>query len=338
MRHAPLISLVVMLVVGIGWQVALNRSYDQGRKTAAARHPAVFPVVPVPDPPAPVASSTEEVEKRLGPFSLAGNNYVVVLRQKPRTPGKAQLTGETVTSMEIRDSNEAVLYKRTFRTQFDPDVYSVAWYVSAHLMTRGTGTGLMLNYSVDGAPSAPTPEETTWWQLFGVVDGVLRPFSGPLAVEGDLLDSHQETFDFRVWAHHASLIFPVRVDWTQGKLLPDQDCPVRPCEFKAIPKEFGHRGDLTFVRLCPNPEKCESPERVVVTRNSMLEVLACHAPVQWKEGDVSAQPANANTPIGDEGKIRVPENAVWFKMRIDGREGWVHDKGDLMNIGMIFAE
>jgi hypothetical protein len=343
MRHLPIISLVVMVLVAISWQLALNRSYDQGKKAAANQRRAVFRVEPVPAPPEPprppqVASASEEAQERLGPFSLAGNDYVVVLQQKPRAPGTTQETGKTVVSLEIRDSHGAVLYKRAFRSQAEKETYSDAWYVTAHLMPRGGGTGLMLNYSVDRKPPAPTPEETTWWQLFGVVDGMLRPFTAPLAVQGDLLDSHVETFDFKVWAHHASLIFPARVDWAKGKLLPDQNCEITPCQFRAIAKDPGDRRDLTFVHLCPNPEKCGSPQGFVVKKDSDVEVLACYAPVRWKEGNVSGPSGQDSGVIPGAGEISVPKDAVWLKMRIDGKEGWVQDEKDFMSLGMIYEQ
>jgi hypothetical protein len=332
MRHLPLISFILMVLVAIGWQFELNRSYEQGRQVAVARKNAVFPVIPVPAPaasPPPVVSSPPETEKRLGPFSINGNNYVVVLRQEPQSRG-----GQTVSAMEIRDSRDTLLYKRSFRSQPDRVSHSESWYVSAHLMTRGNGTGLMVNYSRDGEPSAH--EETTWWQLFGVVDGVLRPFTGPLAVQGDLLDSHFDNFDFRVWAHYASLIFPVRVDWAEGKMLPEQNCETIPCQFKVIPKEPGYRGDLTFVRLCPDPEKCQSPERVLVKNDSNIEIASCSALVRWNPGNVLDQSSEGKSAMDGEAGITVPGDAVWLKMRIDGKEGWVHDEEDFMRIGMIF--
>ena len=340
MKHLPIISLIVIVLVGIGWQLALNRSYNRGKKMAANERRASFPVKPVPatpEPPAPVASA-DEVEQRLGPFSLAGNSYVVVLRQKPSGPEGTQERGKSVVSMEIRDSNEAVLYKRAFSSQAENDGHADAWYVTAHLMPRGSGTGLMLNYSLQRKPSSPTPEEITWWQLFGVVGGMLRPFTGPLAVQGDLLDSHLETLDFKIWAHHASLIFPVRVDWAQGKLLPNQDCEITPCQFRAIPKNPGDRRDLTFVGLCPNPDKCERPQGLVVKKDSDIEVLACYAPVRWKEGNVSSPSGQDNGLIAGAGDISVPKGAVWLKMRIDGKEGWVHNDEDFMKLGMIFEQ
>jgi hypothetical protein len=330
MRHLPLISFILMVLVAIGWQYELNRSYEQGRQVAIARKKAIFPVVPVPPAPPvpqPVVSSPAETEKRLGPFSINGNNYVVVLR------GATQETGQAVAAMEIRDSRETVLYKRAFHSQSD---HSESWYVSAHLMTRGSGTGLMVNYSKGGEPSGR--EETTWWQLFGIVDGVFRPFTGPLAVQGDLLDSHLDTFDFRVWAHYASLIFPVRVDWAEGKMAPEQNCETNPCQFKVIPREPGYRGALTFVRVCPDPEKCQSPERVIVKKDSNIEIVSCSAPVRWKPGNVSDQSSEGKSTLNGEAGITVPGDAVWLKMIIDGKEGWVHDEEDFMRLGMIFEQ
>jgi hypothetical protein len=97
-----------MVLVAINWELALNRSYDRSKNMAANQRRATFPVEPVPatpeppQPPGPVASATEEVEQRLGPFSLAGNSYVVVLRQKPSAPGATQETGKTVVSMGFK--------------------------------------------------------------------------------------------------------------------------------------------------------------------------------------------------------------------------------------------
>ena len=47
----------------------------------------------------------------------------------------------------------------------------------------------MLNYSVEHKPSAATPEETTWWQLFSD-DGPALCFASPILV----IDEQRETF------------------------------------------------------------------------------------------------------------------------------------------------
>jgi len=88
-------------------------------------------------------------------------------------------------------------------------------------MTRDGGTGLMLNYSVDAEPSAPTPTETPWWQLFGVLNGTFRPFTGPLAVQGIFWIRTGTPFDFRVWAQPFEADISGARRWTQGKLLPE---------------------------------------------------------------------------------------------------------------------
>ena len=65
---------------------------------------------------------------------------------------------------------------------------------------------------------------TNWYLLFGVVNGDLKAFGEPMSVEGELLDSQSGFLDFKVWAHHFRIVFPIRVDWAAGKLLPAHDC------------------------------------------------------------------------------------------------------------------
>jgi hypothetical protein len=240
--------------------------------------------------------------------------------------------------MEIRDSGGSAVYKRAFPLQAETDTFSDAWDVAAKVINNGNGTGLLINYSLDAEPSDTTPEETTWWQLFGVVNGEFRPFSGPLAVEGDLVDLHSGTLDFRVWAHRASVIFPLRIDWMQGRLIPERNCVVLPCEFKAIPKEVSYREDLTFVRLCAAPDQCGNRERVIVKKESSVEVLLCRVPVHWKEGNANGPSPDNKDAMNDAGEITVPEQDLWVKVRIDGKEGWLHDEEDFMSLGMVFEQ
>ena len=110
-------------------------------------------------------------EERLGPFSIAGRDYSVLLRKKKRRPGSTQESGETVVAMEIQDATGAILYQRTFPYQEETEDFSDAWFVSAGLLTGANGSGLLVNFSEDSEPSAPEPEPTESWQVFGVVNG-----------------------------------------------------------------------------------------------------------------------------------------------------------------------
>jgi hypothetical protein len=58
--------------------------------------------------------STEDTEQHLGPFSIRGQNFSVVLHEK-RLPGASDPRfAQTLSTLEIRDEKEAVLYEKTF--------------------------------------------------------------------------------------------------------------------------------------------------------------------------------------------------------------------------------
>ena len=112
-----------------------------------------------------VGEATAETEQRLGPFSVAGKDYRIMLRKKKRQPGPTQETGDTVVAMEIRDAADTILYQRTFPHQSAVE-FSDAWFVSAGVLTGTNGTGLLVSYDLDSEPSAPEPESSEWYQVF----------------------------------------------------------------------------------------------------------------------------------------------------------------------------
>jgi hypothetical protein len=228
MKRASLVLLCVLAftLVTLFWRVVRTRSNQPGgQPRPIARKVKLLPPDP-PDDSAPRAASLTEAaqnesQERLGPFSLAGKDYSVLLRKKKRQPGSTQESGETVVVMEIQDATGAIEYQRTFPSQAEIQGFSDAWFASAAILTGRSGSGLLVNYSADSEPSAPEPEPTEWWQVFGVVNGKLRPFSGPISVQGGLvsseklktgyttagpLDAQSDALEFRVWAHHFRLI------------------------------------------------------------------------------------------------------------------------------------
>ncbi|HEX2713159.1 MAG TPA: hypothetical protein VHM88_13250, partial [Candidatus Acidoferrales bacterium] len=245
--------LVAALVGVVCWRSVRTRTGDfrQAAQPPPAQQSALQRVglSPASDPqqagPPPAPAQKGETERQLGPFSLAGRNYVVVLREKKVRPGAADETGDTVGSMEIRDAAGTVLYRRTFPYQTENEEFSDRWSVWAKPLIGAHGSGLLVRYAFDSEPSAPEPESTGSWQVFGVVNGRFKPFSAPITVQGGLLpnpstaniyldkeihtagafDEHSDLLGFRVWARHFRLIFPVQVDWLQGRL-----APVVPCE------------------------------------------------------------------------------------------------------------
>jgi hypothetical protein len=300
-------------------------------------------------------------EERLGPFSIAGRDYSVLLRKRKRRPGPTQESGETVVAIEIQDATRTILYHRTFPYQEETEDFSDAWFVSAGLLTGANGSGLLVNYSEDSEPSSPEPEPTESWQVFGVVNGKLRPFSGPISVQGGLvsskemkkgyktagpLDSQSDALEFRVWAHHFRLIYPVRVDWGQGKLSPAHPCEKAAmsgsnaaCQYKVEQEDLSNRDEATFVRFCPIPaQKCDKPERVLVKKDSKVEMVVGQADVTWSEGVAAGPSGDPQKPMDDEGGIGVAEDDVWLKLRVDGKEGWMNSVEDFTVLSLPFEQ
>lgn len=284
------------------------------------------------------APSKVEEGHQLGPFVVDGNSYVVSLDEKPRCPGSTQEAGNTVVKMEIRDSTGAEQYQRTFPAQAECEEFSDAWLVSARILNGKSGSGLLITYEGYSEPSAPTPENSAWWQFFGVVNGALKPFSGPISVQGELLpnESPSDVLRFKVWAHHFRMIFPVEVNWMDGSISPSLQCDS--CQYNVLPEDLSGRQELTFVRLCPVAEpKCDRPERTLAKKDSTIDLLAAQADVHWTAG-LLANPSNdPQNPMGDQGEITV-SNEVWLKIRIDGKEGWIHDEEDFTTLSFPFEQ
>jgi hypothetical protein len=348
---------VFLATVGVlGLRVARVRAQRQSHATSVQ---AASPLSASPQnstaqaEPAPVQASA--TPKRLGPFSIGGQNYTVDLETK--TIQSSDENGETVTAMEIRDAAGAVQYRRTFAAAEEKD-YFESWSVSPLLLTGVNGTGLLVNYDVYSEPSAPEEEPSGWFQVFGVLGGKLVPFGTPLEVQGGLLDQYTngntykaaaplgiqaDVVEFKVWAGHCRMIFPVRVDWAQGKLLPAQECVKTAdtlstgCQYKVLPEDkLYNDADITFVRLWPDPdEKSGQPMKTVVKKDSKVDLLTAAVATQWTEGKTADAGATSKGPSAEAGGFGVAaDSELWLKVRIDGKEGWMHSEEDFRALGL----
>jgi hypothetical protein len=333
---------------------------------------------------ASTANQPAETQRRLGPFSISGNSYTVVLHLKPRQPGETQETGDTVAAMEIQDASGAVQYQRRFPYQEKNDSFSDAWFASAIPLVGTNGSGLLVRYSFDSEPSAPEEDSPDWWQIFGVVAGKLKPFSAPLYVDKPIgwdrsgkssdyksagpLGSAADEIQFPVWTGHFRLIYPVRVDWTDGTLSPVQPCPAStptrdlspsadqsgagskslsvaavaiqssPCEFKVLPDNNHQVRDTTFVTLCSAPSSnCPNAGRVVVKSNSEVALLLARVNARWipcLASDPSDPVKSPGDAMNDSGGVGLDRSSdIWLKVRIDGKEGWMHGEEDFAAFG-----
>jgi hypothetical protein len=383
-----MVGLLAVAAGLVGWRFAgprLHRRISSPVAQASVGQ-TVNPQSQIPSPQAPAqntlaqvlttAPATESV-KRLGPFSIMGRDYTVELQTKKLQPGSAD-SADSLVAMEIRDAAGAVQYRRTFPDVEVTEEFEDWWSVSAWLLTGTNGTGLLVAYDGFSEPSAPEEEPTRWFQIFGVRDGKLVPFGAPLELQGDLLDEYTsgppdlrgvlrdeypsghtykaarplgaqaDIVEFKVWTGHCRLIFPVHVDWAQGKLSPAQECVKtggelgRGCQYKVLPEDRRKDG-ITFVRLWPSPdEKSGQPTKTVVKEDSKVELLTALVATHWLEG-----PPNSAGPwifrLDDAGSFGVTPGGVadthansdlWLKVRIDGKEGWMHSEEDFYALGL----
>ena len=355
MRHFRF-AAASLLVVGasvLGGRAIYTRAHAQARVSAA---PSVAPPAKSQTPTTGASFPANESEKQLGSFSIAGQNYTVELRTRKVQEESAGEGGDTVVAMEIRDAAGAVQYQRTFPYVKATEDLFESWSVSAFPLTGTNGAGLLVSYDDYFEPSAPEEEPTGWFQIFGVLGGKLAPFGAPLEIQGGLLDEYAggqaykaarslsaqvDEVDFKMWTGHCRIIFPIRVDWNKGKLTPAQDCVMSAgessvgCQYKVVPEPQLYASDITFVRLWANPdEKSGAPQNTVVKKNSKVDLLTALVATKWVEGN-PAGPANAKGPMDDAGSLGVDTGAdLWIKVRIDGKEGWIHSEEDFRSLGL----
>jgi hypothetical protein len=343
-----------------GWRAIHTRLHPH-LTPPSAHASATQPVVPQAPTPSVQAPSTaapkSEPANHLGPFSIASRDYSVELQTRKVVGSDEE--ANTVVAMEIRDSAGVVQYRKTFPYIEPKDEFVDSWSVSAVLLGGTSGTGLLVSYDSYSEPSAPQEEPVSWLQIFGVVGGKFVPFGAPLEVQGGLLDdgppgpvyktaspagTQADVVEFKAWTGHCRLVFPVRVDWAKGKLTPAQQCLKSAdglsagCQYKIVPEDKLYNTGLTFVRLWPNPdEKSGQPVKTVVKKDSKVELLTALVETRWSDGSDSnpSTLADAQNPIAGAGSFGVAQNSdLWMKVRIDGKEGWMHSEEDFQALGL----
>lgn len=79
--------------------------------------------------------------------------------------------------------------------------------------------------------------------------------------------------------------------------------------------------EMTFVRMFQESnQRSGPPAHVVVKKDSRVEVVAGKVLSTW-EG-----PEAVHLSVGED---------LWVKVRIDGKEGWIHTPEDLNTIGLF---
>jgi hypothetical protein len=360
--------LLVVVVIGLAWNTAHTRASRLQSQPISPRQVAAVPQnAPIPlasdqpasvtQPPAPGIATLAGVaeakttEEHLGPFTISGNSYTVMLRKKHLSVNEAgePYSADGVVAMEIVDATGAATYGRTYPL-FEDDEALSAWSVFAHILKGTNGTGLLLR-------SIPSESSGFYEQIFGVVNGKLVPFCGPfpaMDVKPDAngvyrtvgpLGPQADEISVTMGTGRFVIAIPIRLDWAQGKLFLAPQCPELAagnahamCQYQMLdPKSFLQKSkSVTFVRLYSSPnENSSKPERVIVKPTSQIDLLAYLADIELKQPDFLHGPSPKEFPVNDMASIGIaPNSDGWLQVRIDGKVGWIHGNEDLDALGL----
>jgi hypothetical protein len=284
----------------------------------------------------------EEVEERRGPFTFGGQTFTVVMRSK-RVPGKKGDFAQALASLDIVNAAGAVAHHEEFPHAVENGDFPESCSASAMPITGSNGAGLLLDTGC--LPSAPLSGGP--WQIFGILNGKLAPIGKPLYAEGEMGDFVPAKINrignltqiladelrIRLFTGYFFVSVPIRVNWMEGKLALAQHCFYQTghgaaeggCEMPVDGVEQHRDGqDLTFVRMfTESNEQIGTPQHVVIQKNSRVEILAGKVLVKWEE-----EKGSIGLGVGED---------IWVKVRIDGKEGWIHTDEDLQAIGLYRA-
>ena len=262
----------------------------------------------------------------------------------------AATSEETVESWELRDENNRVVYRETYPVAFENGSFESTVAIAAEPFTTQQGGGIL----VHGMDLPSAPDSGGWVRVFGyrygrdaygADPGLFTTFglvqgefldlavdpakTAPVISGGATVTVMHDVLRFRVWTGNFSIVYPVLINWITGKLQPAWRClettskgPVERCSY-AVTVETRRDNQPTFVRLFPEPDEGFTPKHVIVQPQSRIEYLEARVPVAWSE-DRSGISFMAN---GD----------TWMKVRIDGREGWIHTEEDFEAVGLPLA-
>jgi hypothetical protein len=291
-------------------------------------------------PDAAGAPKLEDFEERRGPFSFAGQSFAAILRYK-RLPGDRSADSQALASLEIRDATEAVQYQRSFPHAVENGAFVETCSADIRVLAGSNGSGLLIDSGC--LPSAPLGGGP--WQIVGLVGRKLKPFGKPLVTDGklgklvpgaidhvgDVTQILPDVLEIRVWTGYFFVPVPVHVHWLEAKLTLALRCMYQTghgvaeegCEMPAEEAELAPRQqEMTFVRLFrESNERTGPPAHVVVKKDSKVEIRAGKVLITWEEG-----PEVVRLAVGED---------VWVKVRIDGKEGWIHTPEDLNAVGLF---
>ena len=269
------------------------------------------------------------------PFDVGGQRFHLIIKKLVLEPTPQNTPdNETVTEWELRDSAGNTAFKEAFeKPAIGAGGFDSTEFVSGQAFNTKHGSGIMV--SGEGLPSAP--ESPVWLRIFGIRQGRLVPidsvqyaleFKGP---EVDPTSGHdaiifiQRTMNFRYIEAWAIL-------WDEARLAPIDNCKriegavaVDRCRYRVEQKPFHASGELSL-RLYADANETAKVESVLIKPGSQIEFLetVISITVPRKEG---------NTEIG----ASVQDDESWLRIRVNGREGWIHSQDDFAKVGLPAA-
>lgn len=302
--------------------------------------------------PATEAAPTTVAFDRVSDPLVAGKQTFRLVSHLQRLEATStQPADETTDWWELRGSDGRVIYRESYGVAFQDGGFESTVEVSARAINTKLGSGVL----VEGMDLPSAPNSGSWVQVFGFQWGPkptdLKPFGPPISTDGDLIDITtdpsrptpvipgrtvfvmNDIMRFRVWTGNFKIIYPVLINWITGKLEPSWRCvrstsrgQIGRCSYP-IEVDPRRENDLTFVRLFPEPDEGFTPKHVVVQPTSTIEYLEAEAPVVW-----SQDAKHIHVSVSDS--AGVDPGGVWLKVRIDGREGWIHTEEDFQAVGL----
>jgi hypothetical protein len=290
--------------------------------------------------PSVLTTTLGDREQDLGPFTIAGQSFTVVVREKSLPGGSEGGVQQTLAALELRDGKGTVLYQKDFPVEVEEGKFRQTMSASARLLAGKNLTGLLISYVWERNGEAYGEA----WQLFGFRDGQLGLYDTEMGSNGPsvtLLKAQNgavtcvptvpdgEVVEFRVWAGNFYLIVPMRVDWSHHKLILEQQprCFIgrreAGCDRRVEAERKPADAETTFLRLFPGPEPNMGMVRhVVVKRNSRVQILNASAVIQWGTSG---------------GLMWLGFRDLWLKVLIDDsddKEGWIQGAEDFAAAGL----
>jgi hypothetical protein len=275
-----------------------------------------------------------DVEVRKGAFTIKGQTLTVV--QHLKHTGQKDAVDETLALLEIVDSGGVVQYRDDFSYAVEAGGFCGA---SVKVISGSNGAGFLL----DMACTASAPDSGGPWQILSVTTGKISPLGKPFSASGQLVDFVPgeikkignltqilpDELRIRLFTGYFYVSVALRVGWREGGLALAQHCFYQTghgfapdgCE---MPVEDVERQpseqQLTFARMFRESNAQGIPEHVVIKKDSRVEILAGKVFVTLEESK-----SGISLDVGPD---------IWAKVRIDGKEGWIHTEEDLQAVGL----